>query len=51
MHGDDLAQANLGDPLFTPSVRIVGLTNLADIQRRLLAVPADPQDILRDPWY
>jgi rhomboid protease GluP len=51
LRGDDLAKANLGDPLFTTSVRAAGLANLADIQRRLLAVPADPQDIQRDPWY
>jgi TPR repeat protein len=51
LRGDDLAKANLADPLFTTSVRAAGLANLADIQRRLLAVPADPQDIQRDPWY
>lgn len=51
LRGDPLAKANLGDPLFTPSVRAAGLANLADIQRRLLAVPADRQAILRDPWY
>jgi rhomboid protease GluP len=51
LHGDELAKANLGDPLFTATVRAVGLTNLADIQSRLLTVPADPQAILRDPWY
>jgi hypothetical protein len=27
------------------------LAQLAYIQSRLLTVPADPQDILRDPWY
>lgn len=51
LQGDDLAKANLGDPLFTPEVRAAGLLNLADIQHRLLAVPADPRAILRDPWY
>jgi TPR repeat protein len=51
LQGDDLAKANLGDPLFTASVRVVGLANLADIQTRLRAVPADPQAILKDPWY
>ena len=51
IRGDDLAKANLQDPLFTPSVRAVGLAQLADIQSRLLTVPADPQAILRDPWY
>jgi TPR repeat protein len=51
LRGDDLAKANLGDPLFTTSVRVAGLANLADIQTRLRAVPADPQAILKDPWY
>ena len=51
LRGDDLAKANLGDPLYTATVRTVGLANLADIQSRLLTVPADPQAILRDPWY
>jgi TPR repeat protein len=51
LHGDELARANLGDPLFTPKVRAAGLLNLADIKRRLLAVPSDPQAIVRDPWY
>jgi uncharacterized protein len=51
LHGNDLAKANLGDPLFTASVRAVGLANLSDIQRRPLAVPADPREIQRDPWY
>lgn len=51
LNGDDLARANLGDPLFTPKVRAVGLLNLADIQRRLRTVPADPKAITRDPWY
>jgi len=51
LHGDELAKANLGDPLFTAKVRAAGLLNLADIQRRLLTVPADPQAITRDPWY
>jgi TPR repeat protein len=51
LNGDELARANLQDPLFTVSVRAVGLAQLADIQRRLLAVPADPRDIMRDPWY
>lgn len=48
---DGNGDANLGDPLFTPKVRAVGLLNLADIQRRLLAVPADRNAITRDPWY
>ena len=51
IRGNDLAKANLQDPLFTPSVRAAGLAQLAYIQSRLLTVPADPQDILRDPWY
>ncbi len=51
LHGDELAKANLQDPLFTAKVRAAGLVDLADIQRRLLAVPADPQAILREPWY
>ena len=51
IRGDDLAKANLQDPLFTPSVRAAGLAQLAYIQSRLLTVPADPQAILRDPWY
>ena len=51
MHGNDLAKANLEDPLFTPSVRAVGLAQLADIQRRLRTVPSNPQAIMRDPWY
>src|ERR1700722_9552679 len=51
IRGDDLAKANLQDPLFTPSVRAAGLAPLAYIQSRLLTVPADPQAILRDPWY
>jgi uncharacterized protein len=51
LRGDELARANLQDPLFTPNVRATGLADLADIQRRLLAVPADPEAISRDPWY
>lgn len=51
MHGNDLAKANLQDPLFTPSVRAVGMVQLADIQTRLLTVPSSPQAIMRDPWY
>ncbi len=51
LHGDDLAKANLQDSLFTPAVRAAGLADLLDIQRQLLAVPADPQAIWRDPWY
>jgi len=51
MNGNDLAKANLQDPLFTPSVRAVGLAQLADIQSRLLTVPSNPQAIMRDPWY
>jgi rhomboid protease GluP len=51
MHGNDLAKANLQDPLFTPSVRAAGLVQLAEIQSRLLTVPANPQAIMRDPWY
>jgi hypothetical protein len=51
IRGDDLAKANLQDPLFTPSVRAAGLAQLAYIQSRLLTVPSDPQAILRDPWY
>jgi rhomboid protease GluP len=51
MHGNDLAMANLQDPLFTPSVRAIGLAQLAEIQSRLLTVPSDPRAIMRDPWY
>jgi membrane associated rhomboid family serine protease/TPR repeat protein len=51
MHGNDLAKANLQDPLFTASVRAAGLAQLVDIQRRLLTVPRDAQSIQRDPWY
>jgi hypothetical protein len=51
IRGDDLAKANLQDPLFTPSVRAAGLAQLAYIQSRLLTVPTDSQAILRDPWY
>jgi uncharacterized protein len=51
LRGDELAKANLQDPLFTAKVRAAGLADLADIQLRLLTVPADPQAILRDPWY
>jgi uncharacterized protein len=51
LRGDELARANLQDPLFTANVRAAGLLDLVDIQRRLQAVPADPQAILRDPWY
>lgn len=51
LRGDELAKANLQDPLFTAKVRASGLVDLADIQARLLAVPADPQAILRDAWY
>jgi membrane associated rhomboid family serine protease/TPR repeat protein len=51
LHGNDLAKANLQDPLFTPSVRAAGLAHLADIQSRLLTVPSTPQAILSDPWY
>lgn len=51
LNGDPLANKNLQDPLFTPEVRVVGLAHLADIQGRLVANPADPQGIMRDPWY
>ncbi len=51
LHGDELAKANLQDPLFTAKIRAAGLVDLADIQRRLLTIPSDPQAILRDPWY
>jgi len=51
LHGNDLAQANLQDPLFTPSVRAAGMAHLMDIQRRLLTVPRDTPSILRDSWY
>jgi rhomboid protease GluP len=51
MHGNDLAKANLQDPLFTPSMRAAGLVQLAEIQSRLLTVPSNSQAILRDPWY
>jgi hypothetical protein len=51
MHGNDLAKANLQDPLFTPTVRAAGLAQLLDIQRRLLTLPTDAQSILRDPWH
>lgn len=51
MHGNDLAKANLQDPLFTPGVRAAGLVQLAEIQSRLLNVPSSSQAIMRDPWY
>ena len=51
LHGNDLAKANLQDPLFTPSVRAAGLAQLAEIQTRLLTVPSTPLAIVRDPWY
>jgi TPR repeat protein len=51
LHGNDLAKANLQDPLFTPSVRAAGLAQLAEIQDRLLTVPSAPLAIVRDPWY
>jgi membrane associated rhomboid family serine protease/TPR repeat protein len=51
MHGNDLAKANLKDPLFTPSVQAAGLLQLADIQIRLRSVPSTAQAILKDPWY
>jgi len=51
MNGNDLAKANLQDPLFTPTVRAVGLAQLADIETRMRTVPSNPQDIMRDPWY
>jgi hypothetical protein len=51
MNGNDLAEANLQDPLFTPSMRAVGLAQLADIQTRLLTVPSNPRAVMRDPWY
>jgi membrane associated rhomboid family serine protease/TPR repeat protein len=51
IHGDDLAKANLQDPLFTPGVRAAGMAQLFDIQRRLLTVPRNPQSILNDAWY
>jgi TPR repeat protein len=51
LQGDELAKANLQDPRFTADVRAAGLADLADIQHRLLTVPADPQAIQRDPWY
>jgi TPR repeat protein len=51
LHGNDLAKANLQDPLFTPSVRAAGLAQLAEIQNRLLTVPSTPLAIVRDPWY
>jgi uncharacterized protein len=51
LKGDQLANKNLQDPLFTPEVRAAGLAHLADIQVRLLANPADPRAIMSDPWY
>ena len=51
LKGDELANKNLQDPLFTPEVRAVGLAHLADIQARLLVDSGDPQVILNDPWY
>jgi uncharacterized protein len=51
LKGDELANKNLNDPLFTPEVRAVGLAHLADIQARLLLNSADPQVIISDPWY
>jgi TPR repeat protein len=51
LKGDELANKNLQDKLFTAEVRAVGLAHLADIQARLLVNSADPQVILNDPWY
>jgi TPR repeat protein len=51
MKGDELAKRNLNDPLFTPTVRAVGLTQLASIQSRLLTTPNDQRAIMSDPWY
>jgi TPR repeat protein len=51
LRGDELAKANLQDPRFTPEVRAAGMLQFADLQRRLLTVPSDPQAIQRDPWY
>jgi hypothetical protein len=51
LNGNDLAKANLQDPLYTPGVRAVGPAKLAEIQTRLLTVPSDPEAILHDPWY
>jgi len=51
MHGNDLAKANLKDPLFTPSVQAAGLLQLADIQSRLQSIPSTAQAIMNDPWY
>jgi uncharacterized protein len=51
LKGDELANKNLNDPLFTVEVRAVGLAHLADIQARLLLNSADPQVIMSDPWY
>jgi uncharacterized protein len=51
LKGDQLANKNLNDPLFTGEVRVAGLAHLADIQTRLLDNTADPLAILDDPWY
>ena len=51
LKGDELANKNLQDPLFTAEVRAVGLAHLADIQARLILNSADPQVIMSDPWY
>ena len=51
IHGNDLAKANLQDPIFTPSVRAAGMAQLAEIQSRLLTIPSNPEAIMRDPWY
>lgn len=51
LKGDELANKNLQDPLFTTEVRAIGLAHLADIQARLLVDSTDPQAIMSDPWY
>jgi hypothetical protein len=51
LRGDELANKNLQDPLFTPEIRAVGLVHLTDIQKRLLVNPADSAAIMNDPWY
>ena len=49
--GDELAKSNLEDSRFTLEIRVTGLANMADIQARLMNVPADHKLIMEDPWY
>lgn len=51
LNGDALAKENLRDRPFTTTERIVGLVDLADVERRRLDDPTDPQALGSDPWY